>query len=41
MAGHRYNGWQFRDLKCMAMTFWVMTDLARSWLKTVNQSLLI
>lgn len=28
MAGHRYNGWQFRDLKCMAMTFWVMKSRA-------------
>ena len=34
-AGHRYSGWQFRDLKCMAMTFW--DEIARSWLKTVNQ----
>lgn len=27
-AGHRYNGWQFRDLRCTAMTFWVMKSRA-------------
>ncbi len=35
-AGHRYNGWRFRDLKMYGDDL-LGDEIARSWLKTVNQ----